>query len=284
MSKIAAFKRSLPKDEGDIEVGKGSPPWMTTYGDLVTQLLIFFVMMFALAATLNELQLISIKRRIENYAYQNQLGHLIMLDINPKGLVITLSEKMMFDSGQAEIYEDAKAILSAIAGEIIDVPNPVRIEGHTDSVPISTDRFPSNWELSTARATNVARYLVENLEFPPDRIAAGGYSKYHPAVGTEIEDEIFNYKLKVREVPQHYSLELRRASTPEEEDLVMLRIREEQLEIQREMQGIIMEHIRIANLDADRRARNRRVDIIVERIGTTVERRTDIAAPVAVSH
>ncbi len=284
MSKIAAFKRSLPKDEGDIEVGKGSPPWMTTYGDLVTQLLIFFVMMFALAATLNELQLVSIKRRIENYAYANNLEHLIMLEINPKGLVISLSEKMMFDSGRADIYEDAKAILAAIAGEIMDVPNPVRIEGHTDSVPISTERFPSNWELSTARATNVARYLVENLEFPPDRIAAGGYSKYHPAVGTELEEEIFNYKMKVREIPQKYSLELRRASTPEEQDTVMLRIREEQLAMQREMQEIILEHIRVANLDADRRARNRRVDIIVERIGTTVERRMDTAAPIASSY
>ncbi len=274
-----AGRKNISQEQGDIEVGKGSPPWMTTYGDLVTQLLIFFVMMFALAATLNELQLISIKRRLEDYSYQNNLEHLISLEIKEKGLVISLSEKMMFDSGAADIYEDAKSILAAIAVEIMDVPNPVRVEGHTDSIPISTDRFPSNWELSTARATNVARFLIENLEFPPDRIAAGGYSKYHPAVKTEAEDKIFDYKMQLREIPQKYSAQLRRASTPQEEDLVMLKVREEQIQLQREMQDVIMDHIEKANLTEEQRSLNRRVDIIVERISSTVERRESEILP-----
>jgi len=264
----------------DIEIGKGSPPWMTTYSDLVTQLLIFFVMMFALAATLNELQLQRIKKRLEKYAYENKLEDVINLEINPKGLVISLSERLMFDSGKAKIYEEAKNILAAISSEIIDIPNDVRIEGHTDSVPISTDKFPSNWELSTARATNIARFLIEKLDFPPDRISAGGYSKYHPAVITEYEKEIVNYKIRVREVPAKYQEELLRAEDKAEEEKIHRKIRDEQLAIQKEMQGVIQKHLLAANRTARERALNRRVDIIVARLGSTVKSRKEETVPV----
>ncbi|MFW6134142.1 MAG: OmpA/MotB family protein [Elusimicrobiota bacterium] len=267
------------KDE-EIQVGKGSPPWMTTYSDLVTQLLIFFVMMFALAATLNELQLQRIKKRLEKYAYENKLEKVINLQINPKGLVISLSEKLMFDSGKAKIYEEAKNILADISKEIIDIPNDVRIEGHTDSVPIKTEKFPSNWELSTTRATNVARFLIEKLNFPPDRISAGGYGKYHPAVDSEFSDEVLKYKIKIRKAPQKYAQEMGSAKTEEEKEKIYETIRKEQINIQREMQKIIQKHLRIANRTANKRALNRRVDIIVQRIGSTLKRRKEETVPV----
>lgn len=261
-------EKELTLEDEDIEIGKGSPPWMTTYSDLVTQLLIFFVMMFALAATLNELQLREIKRRLEGYAIRNRIEDVLSLEITHKGLVISLSEKLMFDSGQAEIYEEAKELLADISREIVDIPNDVRIEGHTDSVPISTEQFPSNWELSTARATNIARFLIENLEFPPDRISAGGFSKYHPAVSTPFEVDIAEYKRRVRQVPGEFSRELARARTEDEEAKIHLMIREKQLDIQRQMQGVLNRHLEAANRTPGERALNRRVDIIVARLGS----------------
>jgi len=175
----------------EIQVGKPSPPWLLTYSDLMTQVLIFFVMMFALASAMNELQLIKLKKKLEGYVVERQLGNYIGLTITEKGLVISLREKLMFDSGRAEIHEEAKYILKDLTKEIVDVPNNTRIEGHTDNVPIGPElksKFPTNWELSTARATNVTRYLLETLNFPPGRISSAGYGEYQPFVDNDTEE------------------------------------------------------------------------------------------------
>ncbi len=175
----------------EIQVGKPSPAWLLTYSDLMTQILIFFVMMFALASAMNESQLIRLKKKLETYVTEKQLGNYISLGITEKGLVVSLREKLMFDSGKAEIYEEAKQILKDISKEIVDVPNNVRIEGHTDDVPIGPElksKFPTNWELSTTRATNVTRYLLETLNFPPQRISSAGYGEYQPTVDNDTEE------------------------------------------------------------------------------------------------
>jgi len=188
MALLPGVPRPVKKD---IQVGKPSPPWLLTYSDLMTQVLIFFVMMFALASAMNEMQLIKLKKRLEAYVTEERLGNYIGLAINEKGLVVSLREKLMFDSGKAEIYEEAKQILKDISKEIVDVPNNVRIEGHTDNVPIGLElksKFPTNWELSTARATNVTRYLLETLNFPPRRISSAGYGEYQPVVDNDTEE------------------------------------------------------------------------------------------------
>lgn len=174
-----------------IEIGRPAPTWMLTYSDLMTQVLIFFVMMFALASAMNEMQLIRLRKKLEAYVVENQLENYIGLGIDEKGLVISLREKLMFDSGRAEIYQEAKDILKDITKEIGDVPNNTRIEGHTDNVPIGPElqsKFPTNWELSTARATNVTRYLLETLNFPPKRISSAGYGEYQPVVDNDTEE------------------------------------------------------------------------------------------------
>lgn len=175
----------------EIKVGRSAPAWMLTYSDLMTQVLIFFVMMFALASAMNEMQLVKLKKRLEVYVTENQLENYIGLTIDEKGLVVSLREKLMFDSGRAEIYEEAKYILKDLTKEIVDVPNNVRIEGHTDNVPIGPElqsKFPTNWELSTARATNVTRYVLETLNFPPKRISSAGYGEYQPIMDNDTEE------------------------------------------------------------------------------------------------
>ncbi len=177
--------------DSEIKVGRTAPAWMLTYSDLMTQVLIFFVMMFALASAMNEMQLVKLKKRLEVYVTENQLENYIGLTIDEKGLVVSLREKLMFDSGRAGIYEEAKYILKDLTKEIVDVPNNVRIEGHTDNVPIGPElqsKFPTNWELSTARATNVTRYVLEALNFPPKRISSAGYGEYQPVVDNDTEE------------------------------------------------------------------------------------------------
>jgi chemotaxis protein MotB len=163
------------------ELGRPAPTWMVSYSDLVTQLLTFFIMLFALSSAATEDQLKKIKEKIDNYVKQNQLEKFVSTKITQKeGLVITFSEKYMFDSGKAEIYPEAKEVIKNIASLLIDEPNRISIEGHTDNTPINTPEFPSNWELSTKRATNVLKYLLEELKFDPIRLTAAGFGEWHP--------------------------------------------------------------------------------------------------------
>jgi chemotaxis protein MotB len=72
-----------------------------------------------------------------------------------------------------------------VADTVRDLPNVIRVEGHTDDVPIHTTQFASNWELSTARATRVVQLLIEQGGLPADRLSAAGYGEYHPRVGND---------------------------------------------------------------------------------------------------
>jgi chemotaxis protein MotB len=100
--------------------------------------------------------------------------------LEKRGLVIRISEHVFFKSGDASILPEFTPILDVVAKSVKKIPNHIRIEGHTDSIPIKTAKFPSNWELSTARATIIVRYLLTNFEFAPARLSAAGYGEYYP--------------------------------------------------------------------------------------------------------
>lgn len=176
-----------------------TPQWMTSYGDLVTQLLVFFVMLFALSAAATEDQLKKIKERIDGYVLQHSLQSFVSTKLSQKeGLIITFSEKYMFDPGKAEIYPEAKTIIREVMSLLTDDPNRITIEGHTDNTPIRTALFPSNWELSTSRATNLLRFMLEDLSFEPKRLTASGYGEYHPvAPGDTPENRAKNRRVDV---------------------------------------------------------------------------------------
>lgn len=99
---------------------------------------------------------------------------------NDRGIVIRLNETMLFDPGSAIIKSQAKNTLDKISLSLAKFGNPILIEGHTDSMPISSEKYPSNWELSTARATNIIKYLTDMHKFPPSRLSAVGYGEYMP--------------------------------------------------------------------------------------------------------
>jgi chemotaxis protein MotB len=105
--------------------------------------------------------------------------------MTPDGLAISLHEIGFFPSGSAAIRSEALPILTALAESIPDVP--VRVEGHTDNIPIHTSQFQSNWELSTARASAIARFLLERCSMHPSNMAAAGYAEFHPVASNASE-------------------------------------------------------------------------------------------------
>jgi len=110
--------------------------------------------------------------------------HTVALDMGRDGLVISLREAGFFDSGSATPKAEALPALRQIADRLSASPYDLRIEGHTDNVPIHNAEFDSNWELSAARATHIARLFLEKA-IPPDRLSAAGYAEFHPVASND---------------------------------------------------------------------------------------------------
>ncbi|MFY9911283.1 MAG: OmpA family protein [Candidatus Sulfotelmatobacter sp.] len=106
--------------------------------------------------------------------------HEVALHRESDGLVISLRDFGFFDSGSATIKPESLSALDRIASILAIRTYKLRIEGHTDNVPIHTAQMASNWELSTARASAIVRVLIMDHHFPPDRLSAAGYAEYHP--------------------------------------------------------------------------------------------------------
>jgi chemotaxis protein MotB len=122
-----------------------------------------------------------LKRRIDAYAKEHGIDNQIETSIRRRGLVITvLTDKLLFDSGHAVVKPAGRRLLESISAVLrTDTTHPIAVEGHTDSVPISTGRYPSNWELSTARASSVVRALAGD-GIAERRFEAAGYAALHP--------------------------------------------------------------------------------------------------------
>lgn len=97
-------------------------------------------------------------------------------------LIIHVAERVLFRSGHAKLRREAKSLLDEVARLLLKHSYPVRIEGYTDNIPVSTTKFPSNWELSAGRATTVLRYFVEARKIPVERMTAVGFGEFHPIV------------------------------------------------------------------------------------------------------
>ena len=107
---------------------------------------------------------------------------------NERGVIVTvMTDKMLFARGQADLRPEELSLLATVAKITQTVPkNPVRVEGHTDNLPIHTERFPSNWELSTTRATTVLRFF-ESQGVSPARMEASGCADQHPLAANDTE-------------------------------------------------------------------------------------------------
>jgi chemotaxis protein MotB len=121
-----------------------------------------------------------IKSAVEAYLVKQGAQSKVTLEITRRGLIVSLKEAGFFNSGQASIKPEAYELINTIAEVMTQYNNPLRLEGHTDNMPISTAQFPSNWELSTSRATNGLKYLLRNFDVDANKISATGYAEFRP--------------------------------------------------------------------------------------------------------
>lgn len=217
------FKR---KDDG----GGGAPGWLTTFSDLMSLLLTFFILLYSMStidvekfknitqslqAVLSGVGSISIidggssssnisiddlldtynddieglivpdkvremYDKVNEYVSHMNLDAKVTVTANKRGVFVDIKEAILFEPGKAELKNSGILVLNELEGLINNFDNELVIEGHTDNIPMKSNLYPSNWELSTARAVTVVRYLSEIENVKPNRLSAVGYGEYRP--------------------------------------------------------------------------------------------------------
>ncbi|MEA2641380.1 MAG: chemotaxis protein MotB, partial [Chloroflexota bacterium] len=119
---------------------------------------------------------------------QNPLPDGVLVGSAVDGVLVSISGNALFDSGKADLKPAGLAVLDVLANQLRPTTNQIRIEGHTDNIAISTPLFPSNWELSAARATTVVRYLIERGGIRPQQLIAAGYGDQRPVASNDTRE------------------------------------------------------------------------------------------------
>lgn len=199
------------RDELENQLNRGAL-WAVTYGDLMSYLMIFFLMLFSFSIAKTdksksrkyEESLVNIQKsfggksdekRLERAKAQeneskmesnlkesmqtNDLSKLVQIQSSERKVKLVLTEGILFASGRADLKEPAKQVLAPIAAELKKLPNDIIIEGHTDNVPIKSGKYSSNWELSMARAYSVLEYFSQQ-GIPARHLAGLGYGENRP--------------------------------------------------------------------------------------------------------
>jgi chemotaxis protein MotB len=109
----------------------------------------------------------------------------VVVKVDTRGVVVSLPEAGAFAVGQADLSQAARQVIRELAQVLEQEPGEIRIEGHSDDVPITTSRYASNWDLSAARATEVIRFLLAQTSIAPDRLSAAGYGEFRPLVAND---------------------------------------------------------------------------------------------------
>jgi len=195
--------------------------WLLSYADFITLLFAFFAMMYAISSVdAEKLSTIShalqvafddtsrgrsiasgaglmpergsrlvagldstdVRTIVTRELEAELAAHRLDIVADHRGLVLSIPEAGLFPIGTDEISPEAQALIARVAATVAKVPNPVRVEGHTDDLPIHTARFRSNWDLSTARASRVIEFMVEHGGIDARRLSAAGYAEFRPRV------------------------------------------------------------------------------------------------------
>ena len=198
--------------------------WLITLSDVLSLLLIFFIMFLVLTKSFSspemaqpvkyqnpvlpyeelkqETLIVSEWMRDEITSSINSLdlGDEVSVRTVDKGIIITMKEKVTFRPAAADILESSNPILSNIAEVIKKYPSfQVEIEGHTDNIPIKTSRYPSNWELSVSRATNVLKFFIDNHSIDPSRFSIKGIADQKPVAHNDTpENRARNRRVEIR--------------------------------------------------------------------------------------
>lgn len=223
------------------KVKKGSPKWMATFSDLVTLVLVFFVLLFSMSQidavkflkmkevfdgvgigekgylTDDEVLNINITKKtmedtvitemmtqrekeaqklddlyekIKKYIEEKNLESKLDVTREIDGVSVVITDSVFFDTASAVIKPEAKDIIDALTDFFKQVTNEIEIEGHTDNRPINRLEYPSNWELSSARASSIIRYLIANYNYDPTRFVSKGYGETRPIAPNDSEENM----------------------------------------------------------------------------------------------
>ena len=173
--------------------------WLFGYADVVTLLFACFASLYAAktapvaaAPAARDIRLsverspvgqaLALRRELQSIAEDDRGGPSMDVGTSSRGVVLSLAEAGSFPAGRADLTPQATEIMRTVAAALRRLPNLIRVEGHTDDAPIRTPLFASNWELSTARATRVVQFLIEQGGLDPTRLSAAGYAEYRPRV------------------------------------------------------------------------------------------------------
>jgi len=208
--KISSLRKYRLKNNNDEEEGLQTE-WLVTYGDLMGLLMTFFVLFYAVYAlekvpefqramlayqnklkalqagdravkgAAEDLWLRETKSDIQSYIIEQGLTTNIRLQMRERGLAIIMTSSLLFALGESKINPSVYPILDEIYALVVDKPNTIWVEGHTDNLPVVSGRYRSNWELSMYRAISVIQYFLEEKSMPPERLVAVGYGEYRPA-------------------------------------------------------------------------------------------------------
>ncbi|WP_263785541.1 OmpA/MotB family protein [Salinibacter grassmerensis] len=212
-------------DEDDGDDMPTAPFWMTTYGDIMTLLVTFFVLLISMS----EIRMKKFRDAISNFQRQpgmfsgsksvvpadyssgssqsrarkraeqyeeflkrieeRGLGDKIQADLKKEGIHVVIADSLMFRTGQARLLEPSQTVLRELANLLSRDVGSVVVEGHTDNRPIETRRFPSNWELSTARAASSVRFLQNTApEYDSSRFKAVGHASTDPRASNKTDE------------------------------------------------------------------------------------------------
>jgi chemotaxis protein MotB len=123
---------------------------------------------------------VSVTSELTAFASQANLKGDISVNMNTEGVIISLSNGLIFEPGSTELKSESLGTLHKIAEILRTMNNPVRVEGHTDNTPTNDPRYPTNWELSVARALTIVRYLIDHESIAPERLLAAGHAEFNP--------------------------------------------------------------------------------------------------------
>ena len=212
----------------------GAPLWLATYGDMVTLILTFFILLFSFSSIdvqkfekmiqsfkgalgimpggttvqrnpgsfggltgkdageskKSTTSVEEVAKNLKNYLKSQGLDKGVEVRIDQKGVTISFSEHVLFDSGSAEMKPEGKRVLTKVAEFIREAVPALSVEGHTDSIPLRGGIYRDNWGLSASRAASVATYLQDRAGFDPQKLQAVGYASTRPIVPNDTPEHM----------------------------------------------------------------------------------------------
>lgn len=209
MSEEAVKQRSQSSKTSAVKEAESSgEEWLTTFADMMTLLMTFFVLLFSMStidpvklqqfgesvgtregSTKPKEKMVSlseISREVQKVVVQQDLGSMVQVSMTSRGVTLGIASDLAFDVGSADLSGPIQEFLDRLIGTMQNATYNIAVEGHTDNVPIRSAKFPSNWELSASRATAVIRFLV-GQGVPADKLQAIGYGDTRPKADNATE-------------------------------------------------------------------------------------------------